>query len=317
MDIDILKAADMLRGMNDVGVLVHANPDGDCLGSGYALCLIMRSIGKRARVLCSDVPGKKFTDIFSVHDTEQFEPASYVSVDVAAPSLLGKYDALAEKVSLCVDHHATNSRYALASLVEPEAAATAELIYLIGKELGTDITEDIATALYIGILTDTGCFQFSNTTPRTHIIAAELIKKVKDFAELNRVFFAVKSKQRLMLECSVAENMRYYCGDRIAVIAVSRKLREETGLPESELDGLAPIPCRVEGVEIGVTIREKEDGTWRASVRTATYADASAICAAFGGGGHIRAAGCTLSGDMLAAEKSIVAQCERELNRTK
>ena len=130
------ETAETLRTLENVAILTHRNPDGDCLGSAAALCRMLRSLGKRAKVLCSDPVGDKFTRWMSDLD-DVFTPETYVSVDVATPELLGGYHALGEegKVVLCIDHHPTNSGYAHASYVDRFAAATAEIIFRLAKPL--------------------------------------------------------------------------------------------------------------------------------------------------------------------------------------
>lgn len=314
MELSIKGAAEMLKTLDNVSVFVHRNPDGDCLGSGYALCLILRKLGKRAQVISSDKMSEKFAEYFSKHDNCLFDAESFISVDVAAADLLGNNADMAEKMLLCIDHHPSNTGYAQNRIVDSQAAATAEIVYLLAKELNVPMDKDIATAIYIGILTDSGCFRFSCTTPRTHRIAAELMEYVTDFAEINRRFFAVKSKNRIAIEQSALSELHYYEDGKIAVMPITVKMREESGAADDELDGVASIPCEIEGVEIGVTLREKEENVWRVSLRTASYANASAICAVFNGGGHLRAAGCTVYGSYEEAEEKIVNACKKELN---
>lgn len=314
MELSIKGAAEMLKTLDNVSVFVHRNPDGDCLGSGYALCLILRKLGKRAQVISSDKMSEKFAEYFSKHDNPLFDAESFISVDVAAADLLGNNVDMAEKMLLCIDHHPSNTGYAQNRIVDSQAAATAEIVYLLAKELNVPVDKDIATAIYIGILTDSGCFRFSCTTPRTHRIAAELMEYVTDFAEINRRFFAVKSKNRIAIEQSALSKLHYYEDGKIAVMPITVKMREESGAADDELDGVASIPCEIDGVEIGVTLREKEENAWRVSLRTASYANASAICAVFNGGGHLRAAGCTVYGSYEEAEEKIVNACKKELN---
>lgn len=314
--IDGQKAALRLKALDMVGILTHRNPDGDCLGSGYGLCLLLRALGKRACVLCSDRMGDKFTPWFAGLE-DSFAIENYVSVDVATPELLGDYRDLADegRVTLSIDHHPTNSGYAAETWVEPSSAATAELVYLLAEELGVAIDKTMATALYIGILTDTGCFQFSNTTARTHRVAADLMEKGAPAEELNRAFFGIKSRGRIQVEAAALSTLRYAAEDRVAIMTITEEMKTASGVSDDELDGLAALPRQIEGVEIGVTLREKGEDLWRVSVRTNTTADASAVCAVFGGGGHVRAGGCTVMGDAETAMVKLAEACQRELER--
>ena len=308
------ETAEKLRTLENVAILTHRNPDGDCLGSAAALCRMLRSLGKRAKVLCSDPVGDKFTRWMNSLD-DVFTPETYVSVDVATPELLGNYHALGEegKVVLCIDHHPTNSGYAHASYVDRFAAATAEIIFRLAKPLGVTIDKETATALYIGVLTDTGCFQFSNTTPATHRIAARLMALGAPAEELNRAFFGIKSRGRLALEATALDSLRYEANGQVAIMTVTEEMRVKANVSDSDLDGLSALPRQIEGVEIGIMLREKDENLWRVSVRTNTTADASALCATFGGGGHIRAAGCTVTGELSDVIARLTEACEKEL----
>jgi len=311
----IEEAAAFLRTVDDVGVLTHRNPDGDCLGSASALCKVLRALNKRAVMLCSDPVGTNFSR-FLAEPNGDFLIKTYVSVDVAAPDLLGSYRPLADegKIALCIDHHPSNTGYAERTVVEPKAAATAELIFRLTEALSVPINKSIATALYIGIITDTGCFQFSNTTPETHRIAARLMEAGAPAEQLSRVFFGTKTRGRLALEAAALSKLCYFQNGRVAVMTVTEQMRQAAAVSDSELDGLSALPRQIEGVEIGILLREKQ-GEWRVSVRTNETADASAVCAAFGGGGHIRAAGCTVKGEYESVLKQLSEECEKELSR--
>jgi phosphoesterase RecJ-like protein len=161
-------------------------------------------------------------------------------------------------------------------------------------ELGVTVGPDIAAPLYTGITTDTGCFKYINVTPRTYRIAANLVETGIDAPTINRKMFDTKSRARLEMERRVLESIQYDCGGMVAVIVISQQMIRESGANEDDLDGLATIPRGIEGVLIGVTLREKTDGAWKVSMRALPPANASQICEKFGGGGHKGAAGCTL-----------------------
>lgn len=307
------KTVELLLNMQDIGIIVHRNPDGDCLGSAFALAAALKQLGKRAKVISSDTFTKHFADIYGKIKFEDFEPLHYISVDTATPSQMGIYEYLAEKTELAIDHHATNTLYAKHNLVFPKAAAACEIIYELIFELGCTITSEIATYLYVGIITDTGCFQFSNTTPTTHIIAADLISKGANNYELNRIFFSTKSRSRMEVERIALENLEFFEEDKIALIPITVEMKEKTGADDGDLDGITPITRQIEGVEIGLTAREQADGTWRVSVRSNTYVDSSAICAEFGGGGHIRAAGCSIEGTFDEIKERLLEACRKHL----
>lgn len=299
-------AASFLERSDKFVILTHASPDGDTLGSAYALADALCALNKRVFVVCPDKIPEKFG--YLIKEYEAFEPETVVAVDIADEKLLGSlYDRYSGRAALCIDHHGSNTKYAEMLYLEADAAAACECIYNVINELGTMITPYMASCLYTGIATDTGCFKFSNTTPRSHRYAAELIEKGADYGEINRVMFEVKSRGRIAMERKVLENIEFYYGGRCAVITVTRDMIKETGCPLGDLDGVTAMSRQIEGVQIGVTIKEKPDGKYKVSLRTFEPYNAADICAAFGGGGHIRAAGCEFSCDIESAKRQLLS----------
>lgn len=299
-------AASFLERSDKFVILTHASPDGDTLGSAYALADALCALNKRVFVVCPDKIPEKFG--YLIKEYEAFEPETVVAVDIADEKLLGSlYDRYSGRAALCIDHHGSNTKYAEMLYLEADAAAACECIYNVINELGTVITPYMASCLYTGIATDTGCFKFSNTTPRSHRYAAELIEKGADYGEINRVMFEVKSRGRIAMERKVLENIEFYYGGRCAVITVTRNMIKETGCPLGDLDGVTAMSRQIEGVQIGVTIKEKPDGKYKVSLRTFEPYNAADICAVFGGGGHIRAAGCEFSCDIESAKRQLLS----------
>ena len=299
-------AASFLERSDKFVILTHASPDGDTLGSAYALADALCALNKRVFVVCPDKIPEKFG--YLIKEYEAFEPETVVAVDIADEKLLGSlYDRYSGRAALCIDHHGSNTKYAEMLYLEADAAAACECIYNVINELGTVITPYMASCLYTGIATDTGCFKFSNTTPRSHRYAAELIEKGADYGEINRVMFEVKSRGRIAMERKVLENIEFYYGGRCAVITVTRDMIKETGCPLGDLDGVTAMSRQIEGVQLGVTIKEKPDGKYKVSLRTFEPYNAADICAVFGGGGHIRAAGCEFSCDIESAKRQLLS----------
>ena len=276
-----------LNEQEDILILCHQSPDGDTLGSGFGLYYALRALGKRAQVVCSDPIPPQFSYLLP-EKMPQITPRCIVAVDVADPQLLGdKLSCLADKVDLCIDHHPSNRGYAARTLVRPDAAATAEII----RGLQVRLDQRMADCIYTGLCTDTGCFQYSNVTSYTLRIAADMMDLGADAYHINRKMFGTKSKARIAMEREVLDSLIYAMAGRVAVIAVTKEMLDRTGAKESELDGLSSIPREIEGVKVGITLREKPGG-FKISVRTVEEIDAANICALFGGGGHARAAGC-------------------------
>ena len=303
----VQEVADFLQTKNRILILSHHNPDGDTLGSGLALYYALRQLGKRAHLLCSDPFPQKFHYLFEGFEEDEFEPDCVVSVDVADPQLLGKrLSGYQERIDLCIDHHASNSMVAGHLWVDSSAAATCEMIYRLVLALGAEVDRKIANCLYTGISTDTGCFRFSNTTAETHRIAAELFACGCAHEQINLELFDTKSKSRIVVEREVLETMEFYCGQRVALVVITQEMIRSSQIDPAELDGIAAIPRQIEGVEVGITMRERPEGGYKVSVRTCQLVDASAICGELGGGGHVRAAGCLINRPLDEAKKRLL-----------
>mgnify|MGYP001123301476 FL=1 len=309
MKIDFKECAKLLLQQNNILILTHAHPDGDTLGSGFALCRALMQIGKKARVINDDEIPKKYNYLFDDIDFEDFEPSYIVAVDVATENLLGSLqDKYAGKIDLCVDHHLTNTEFAKKLLLRDYPAAC-EIIYMLINEMGVKIDKKIADCLYTGISTDTGCFRYASTTAQSYRIAAELIDLGADNGKINRAMFETKSKTYVALEKLALNNMKMFCNDRVAVITVTQDMYAKTGSNEQETEALAPLTRQIEGVEIGITIREKADKTCKASIRTYESVNAAALAKNFGGGGHAQAAACRFDCSVDEALEQIVKKC--------
>ncbi|MBR5562254.1 MAG: bifunctional oligoribonuclease/PAP phosphatase NrnA [Clostridia bacterium] len=316
MRIDLRETAELLQSFDKILLLCHAHPDGDTLGSATALAHALSAKGKKIRIECSDPIPKDFGFMFEGLADEEFEPELIAAIDVADIKLLGKESEgrYQGKIGLCIDHHGSNMMYADKVCLEPDSASAAEMMYLLLKELEAEITPQIASCLFTGVTTDTGCMRFSNTTPRTFEISAELAKLGADTYNIIQVFFETKTRTYAALERLALEGMRFYFSDRCAVICVTQDMYKKSGSDESETDRLANLPRQVEGVLVGVSMRELKDGSFKASVRTHGDIDASAICKRLGGGGHMGAAGCTLYGTKQQAINSLLKEIQTEID---
>ncbi len=307
------ETAAFLREHDCFDILTHDYPDGDTLGSGFALCLALQQMGKKARVITTFLP-KDFVFLTNEIREQDFETQTVVTVDVADVRLLGKNRAAYEgRIDLCIDHHMTNVVDAPLRLVDGHAAANCAILYKLFREMGITWTRAIANCLYTGISTDTGCFRYTNTTAETLRIGADIIDIGCDTAYINKVMFETKTKKKLALEREVYDTIEYCFDDRCAIIAVTCDMQRSIGVSDGELEGLASIPRQIEGVEIGITLREKAPGEFKVSVRTNGQVSASALCATLGGGGHSAAAGCTVKGTLDEAKAQLKAAAAKFL----
>ena len=235
---------------------------------------------------------------------EGFVPETCVSVDVAENKLLAL--GFEGKISLKLDHHVPRGEQPENAVIWTHSAACGELVLALIDALvgGPDKTE--ADLLYIAVSTDTGCFKFSNTSANTHRTAAALIDAGADVYPINKVFFDTKSFARLRLEAKLTDTMEFYAGGEVGVCTMPKKLLAAFTVTEDDLDSISGFARSIEGVKIGVMIREVEDGLGKISLRTEAPYDASAICQRLGGGGHAAAAGASVPGGIAGAKAAIL-----------
>lgn len=314
MMINVEKCAKILKSKDNILILTHAHPDGDTLGSAFALCRSLLSLGKKAKVKCSDVIQSKYNYLFEDMVVPDFDEEYIVAVDVATENLLGDLaDVYAGKVDLCIDHHGTNTNYAKQLLLNADAAAACEIIFKVIKALGVEIDLGIANCLYTGLTTDTGCFRYASATSNTYRAAAELIDLGVDNGRINRIMFETKTKTYAALERMALEGMQFFCDERVCIITITQDMYAKTGSNEQETEAIAPLTRQIEGVEIGITIREKVDKSCKSSIRTFESVDASKLAASFGGGGHKQAAACRFDCGVEDAKKMLVEKCKEIL----
>ena len=293
--LDCAQTAALLQGWDKILVMSHASPDGDTLGSASALLRGLSSLGKQVDFLCADPVPEKFSYLFAGLPLGGFEPAHVMTVDVADKALLGKApQELVARVELAIDHHGTHVPFAPQRWVEAEAAATTEMIFALLGALGVKITPAMADSLYTGLTTDTGCFRYRSVTPRTHRIAAALLELGAQSGDINQRMFESKSRGQVEAERIAMDSLAFSSQGLVAILEVPYSLFAQTGVEENDLDGIASLPREIQGVVLGVTLKEKADGKVKVSVRANPPADASQLCSRLGGGGHQGAAGCSL-----------------------
>ena len=316
MLINAKQAADMLKAADNILILTHAKPDGDTLGSAFALLFALIQLGKTARVECADEIPARYRFICPDYTPAEFEPDFVVSVDVADVFLLGTLvKVYKDKIDLSIDHHKSNTMYAANTLLDAGAAAAGEVVLRVIDALGAEISEDIANAIFTALTCDTGAFRFANTSAFTHRAAARMIECGAAHCEINRAMFETKSRERLALERLALESLRFELGGMFASITISHDIKERLNVKEEDFDGISAMPRTIDGVFAGVTLRESDKGGVRISMRTKNPVDASRICMAFGGGGHPNAAGATVNAPPEKVYARVLEQVRLELIR--
>ncbi len=310
-----------LKSLEDVYILIHRSPDGDCIGGGYGLHLLLRSFGIRSRVCCADEIPETYHFLTEDIAFESFEPKQFVAVDVADRGLLGGLNDLYPdcEVVLSIDHHISNTEYALESFWNPDASAACEVIFSLLHENHIPLTEQLARCLYVGIATDTGCFKFSNAGAETFAAIAEIKRQYPNlpYARMNRELFDLKSTGRIRMESQLMQSVQLSDDGMVALLYVPYTWMQKFSVTSEEMDGMPNLPMSIRGVEIGILVKQQEDGSYRVSMRGGEQADVSAVCREFGGGGHIKAGGCSLEASVPAEEacKALIAAAEKSLEK--
>lgn len=300
----MIKKALLLLENDNFLIITHKKPDGDTTGCASALCQILREAGKTAYIL----PNEDITPRYEPLLAPYLAPADFkhdyiITTDIASTELLTESAKKYENdIDMCIDHHfLSNNGFAKENIII-DMAACGEIIYDIAVQLGVSLNEGIARAIYISISTDTGCFKYSNTTANTHLVASECLKHI-NAGEINRVLFDMKTRQRVAIERKVLQDMEFYFNDEVAIIQITNKDKVETGATPDDLDSIAALPRSIEGVLVAVTLNEQPNGDIKVSCRSSGTASASEICAIYGGGGHLRAAGVTFNQGTIAEIK--------------
>jgi bifunctional oligoribonuclease and PAP phosphatase NrnA len=294
---------DLLRGHRRFLICSHVNPDGDAVGSSVGLALYLEQEGKEAYVYNQDgvpqmyrfLPGSDRVRR-SLPQGREFD-ASFL-LDCGEPRRVG--DAFArfpgQGQRVVVDHHPAIPGLEGLRWIRTEAAATSELLFEIMERYGTPPSPDAATALYVALVTDTGSFRFSNTTPRTLSIASKLLKAGADHRLAMDHIYESFPAARLELLARVLGTLRLSFDGRVASVAVTRRMYDETGAQDDLTDGFVDFPRSIKGVEVAVLFREISAGEHRVNLRSRGNVDVGQLAARFQGGGHPNAAGCTLRG---------------------
>lgn len=316
-------ALDALREGRRFLICTHARPDGDALGSELALARMLESQGKEVDCV---VEGGTPSDLTFLPGSARVggTPASarppydwMVVVDAAGIDRIeGMQAAIPPGQRLLnIDHHGSNTRFGAVNWVEPESGSVGEMIYALGRAAGWPIDRDTATCLYVATVTDTGRFMFSSTRPSTHLMAAELLRAGVEPGEIQRIVFASKELKELRLFAEAVRAIGTAEGGRVAWTVLTPKMLADSGVQVTESQDYVSLVKSIKGVEVAFLLRPLEHGKVKLSVRTEPSADAAAICARFGGGGHKRAAGATLKGTVDDALRQVTAAAIDELKR--
>ena len=317
------KTVDLLRSSSTFLVTSHTDPDGDAVGCMLSISSVLRRLGKSCNVLCEDAipPSYVFLKGADQVITAEDDPRAAACdvalvVDAATPDRIGWVSGVVGrcKTVVNIDHHRSNELFGDIDVVETEAGACGEIVYRVIRELGTGLEGDEAEALYVAILSDTGCFRFPSTTSETLRIAAHLLDLgVKPSQVATRIYWE-KSLASLKILGDALASIEVTGGGMVATMDVTQAMYLRSGATNADTEGFANYPRSIDGVAIGVLIRETEKGQYRVSLRAAEGYDVDKVARAFGGGGHATAAGFRIEGDLESIKARIRDQISAQLN---
>ena len=309
--LTLTETAARICGDQPTLILFHRHPDGDAIGAGFGLKLILEAMGCTVYCVCEDeIPERLRFLTEGLQDSilkeslpADFVPTQIISVDTASPAQAGiLYPDYEGRFDLMIDHHAKGEMYA-DGYIDGHASSAGELVYRLSRELVKmgripAIPEGVDRLLYAAISSDTGCFRYSNASPETHRAAAALLEAGFDAADLNHRLFGVKSYKLLQAEKVGFDRLKFYADGRLGIVDMPYTVMEQYGFTDEHLGTLVDVARGLQGVQVAVAIRQpKAEGVYRVSMRSSCEVDVAAICAEFGGGGHIKAAGCTVTCD--------------------
>jgi bifunctional oligoribonuclease and PAP phosphatase NrnA len=311
-----------LKTKKHVVVITHVKPDGDALGSAAAMIVGMRRKGIESRLLLFDPPPAKYAFLLKQNQIDWFDVAkgwpanvdlqSFDALLVVDTGTWSQLPGLKEKLAnfkspkMVVDHHLTQEDWADLKLVETEAAAAGEIVAGLLKRWDVPLDEAIATLLYLAIATDTGWFQFANTRPQTLRLAADLLEAGADAERVYLAAYQNERPQRLALMTRALQSLELSAGGRLAVMSLSKSDFQQTGGSGADTENLINVPMQVESVEVCLFLAEQPDGgPVRVSLRSKGKVDVAAFAQKYQGGGHARAAGLKIDGDLASARRTL------------
>jgi phosphoesterase RecJ-like protein len=305
-----------LRDHQRFVVLSHVRPDGDALGSQIALTLALQAMGKDVKIWNEDGMLGKYS--FLPHadilvqppaQPEDFDVA--IALDTATQNRLGKAGEAVRNAKLWIniDHHPSNPKYGDLVYIDEHSPATGQILFELMKSEQLPITRAIAENLFVAISTDTGSFQYPNTTARTFEIAAELIRAGVNVGQLSQQTYENYPRRRIELLRALLEVMRFDAGGKIASFSLDLKIAAEVGAQPEDNEGLIDHIRAIEGVIVAVFFEELAEGKVRVSMRSKSEsADVCAICQKFGGGGHKLAAGARVRGTLAEVQERVLKE---------
>ncbi|MDD2497081.1 MAG: bifunctional oligoribonuclease/PAP phosphatase NrnA [Desulfitobacteriaceae bacterium] len=306
MNNSLKEIADRIKKSDSILLTAHILPDGDSIGSVLGLGLALKSLSKKVLMVMEDPVPHLYhflagSSKIILPDSIKEIPELVIFLDCTDYSRAGSkwYDNfITDNVVINIDHHISNQHFASLNYVDDSAAATAQIICRLLKEMNAPCSQEIATALYTGIVMDTGSFKYQNTTPDTLREAAWLLEQGIDLSFIREKLYENKSLESLRVLALALSNLQVSSDKKIAWTSLSKQALEELQVKPEHCDGVVNYPISIMGVEVGLLFREMDNGAVKVGLRCRTGRDVNKIAGFFGGGGHKLAAGCQLDGPL-------------------
>ncbi len=306
-----------IKKAESIVILTHENPDGDAVGSSIAMYLGLKEIGKTPDIIIPEFP-RAFENLPGIEnikkesDIENYDLA--IALDTASIKMLNGYSKYFEdaKTKIVIDHHSSNTMFGDYNYVDQDSPACAQLLLVLFNYFNIEVSKEIGTAILAGIITDTGGFRYDGVTAETFELVAALCKKGVKVSKVYQKVFASTSKSKFFLHRIALDRLELLDNEKIAFTYITKNDENSVGAENGDYDGIVEQGRDIEGVEISIFLRETEKGI-KASLRSKDYVNVSELCRIFGGGGHIRAAGCTIPGTIEQVKTQILNQARAML----
>lgn len=315
------KIVEAIKRYKSFLVTAHVNLEGDSLGSQLAIRELLRSLGKEAVIVDNDPVPSHYAFLPKADEVSNdlkaarsFEAA--LVLDCPTLKRIGRViDVIGSKPIINIDHHVSNENFGAVNWVDPNASSAGEMVYRLFKAMGMPLTREVALYLYIAILTDTGSFNYENTSSVTHEVAGELLGYGLDPALISESVYERRSVSDIKLLALALATLRVNAKGEVAHIEVTKKMLDDCSADPSKSEGFVNYPRSIDKVKVAILFREDKNTAGRINVsfRSKGDVDVNRIASAFGGGGHVRASGCVLEGPLADVEKKVLARVEEEL----
>ena len=316
LNILMEEAIQLINRNKNIFISSHVQPDGDSVGSILALAMAVKALdrNKNVRIVTvDDIPSDLLflPNIEMIKEQDLNQPVDlFISLDSSDMDRLGigKEFALKAKKIINIDHHVTNDNFGDINIISSSSGATGEIVFDLIKKMGVEIDKEIATCLYTAISMDTGSFMYSNTTYKTHLIAAELLKTGIDINDININIYQSRSIERTNLFIDSLNKLETFLDNKIGIVTVTQEMLKVHNAKMEDTEGIISFVRGIKPIEVACLLKEVDEKEVKVSLRSKKEVDVSKISSKFNGGGHIRAAGCTIYENIAVAKEMILKE---------